>query len=248
MMAKKLLRESLSVNRVQQRTSINFYNTQRRNGTLSQHADTSSQVAREGSLAQALSIVGSQPSGPDVRHLREQVDSVQHQSDPLMTQFGSIRDIGIRRSAAGDRVRNNVLMMNPAQPDVMDLTDSPVQGDLAFGNGADLDFLAEHELLSIGASESMLTASGAASTSAAPNATLGLLLPQLLPICRLFRPPQLLLRLARLSQFLLRPPLRMEPLITSIDRLPMQTKCAKRTDKMTGRSKRGHVASRFRGG
>ncbi len=59
--AARLLNDALDVNRMQQRSSLNRYAASQRDGGMSRDADYYSNVSNEGSLAQAFSIVGSQP-------------------------------------------------------------------------------------------------------------------------------------------------------------------------------------------
>ncbi len=170
--SRRLLNDSLRVNRIQQSSSLEYYSSLQQNGMMSQDTDIYSQVSNEASLAQAFSIAGNQPNAQTVQHLRGQVDSIQHEGGPLMTQYGNIQSVGSRRKAASDRVRNNGLNPMPSPIPFLDLTSSP-QEENPHVNG-NLTFLTDEEMLQYACSRSLEEAAPHPPVAAAPLAVAAL--------------------------------------------------------------------------
>ena len=105
------LNNSLSVNRIQQEASAQFYNQQIAAGQLAADSNIASHVRNQGHLAGALHMVANRPNQDVLQLLRKQVEATQHPSGPTFTNVGDMRTYG-RRSSADDRVRNNGLEVN----------------------------------------------------------------------------------------------------------------------------------------
>lgn len=102
------LNSNLTTNRLAQEEAARFYEQEVAHGRLASDSNVIGHIRNHGHVAQAFNIVGNGPDPATARFLREQINATQHPAGRTMTDVGDMRTYG-RRSAAGDRARNNGL-------------------------------------------------------------------------------------------------------------------------------------------